>query len=50
MKKILNPYAAINPRELLPASERNKLSQRFQLINPSKNILHVKPEESSDED
>lgn len=47
MKRILNPYAPVNPRELLPAKERKKLNAKFEMINPNKNIFNVQTEESN---
>ena len=50
MKRVLNPYASINPRDNLPASERNRISDRFSLINPKRNIVKIKQEDSDNED
>lgn len=44
LRKVHNPYATKNPTEALHPSERLKLTNRFSLINPKKNVLHV-PEE-----
>ena len=41
LRKVFNPYATKNPTEALHPSERLKLSNRFSLINPKKNVLHV---------
>lgn len=50
LRKIFNPYATKNPTEALNPSQRLKLSLRFSLINPKKNILHVSKEEDEDDD
>lgn len=46
LKRVNNPYAIADPRENLPASERNKISDLFALINPKKNIVKIKREDS----
>ena len=46
LKKVLNPYANADPRENLPASERNRISDMFSLINPKRNIVKVRNDDS----
>ncbi|CDW81673.1 UNKNOWN [Stylonychia lemnae] len=50
MKKVMNPYAIADPRDQLRPSERNKMSQRFQLLDPNKNVVKIHVEESEDDD